>query len=227
MPATRSHRREEQQWQLALAYLKRADDAANLLRIVLFVAASGFIGIVVSVDCCRAPAASCSLAICAAVVLCALSVLCLVRSWQLQKDKALERFKYLRGARLRRLSAIRFRGRADRRPATPRLDWLAFFCLLVGARRRARAARYLVSLRRADPCLRSASSPASTSKTAAWSRASISSICATPAIRWKRRSPMTRRAPTSFAFSTSPPATKTAAPFSTWCAARRKPASCR
>ena len=46
-------------------------------------------------------------------------------------------------------------------------------------------------------CSRFASFPASTSKTAESSRASISSICATPAIRSRRPSPMTPPAPTS------------------------------
>ena len=49
-------------------------------------------------------------------------------------------------------------------------------------------------------CSRSASFPASTSRTAASSRASISSTCATPAIRSRRRSPMTPPAPTSCRF---------------------------
>ena len=49
-------------------------------------------------------------------------------------------------------------------------------------------------------CSRSASFPASTSRTAASSRASTSSICATPAIRSRRRSPMTPPAPTSSCF---------------------------
>ena len=76
-------------------------------------------------------------------------------------------------------------------------------------------------------CSRSASFPASTSRTAASSRASISSICATPAIRSRPRSPMTKPAPTSSPSSTSRRATRTAASCSTWCGARPKPASCR
>ena len=76
-------------------------------------------------------------------------------------------------------------------------------------------------------CSRSASSPASTSRTAASSRASISSICAMPAIRSRPRSPTTKPAPTSSPSSTSRRATRTAASCSTWCGARRKPASCR
>ena len=64
-------------------------------------------------------------------------------------------------------------------------------------------------------------------RTAASSRASISSICATPAIRSNAPSPMTPPAPTNSAFSTSPQATRTAAFCSTSCSARRKPASCR
>jgi len=42
--------------------------------------------------------------------------------------------------------------------------------------------------------------PVWTSRTAGSSRASILSICATPAIPWRRRSPMTPRAPMNYAF---------------------------
>ncbi len=59
------------------------------------------------------------------------------------------------------------------------------------------------------------------------SRASISSTCAMPAIRSRRRSPMTRPAPTSSPSSTSPRATRIAASCSMWCAVRRRLASCR
>ncbi len=39
---------EERQWQLAMASLRRADEAANYLRTLLFAAASGFIVFVLS-----------------------------------------------------------------------------------------------------------------------------------------------------------------------------------
>ena len=52
-------------------------------------------------------------------------------------------------------------------------------------------------------------------------------VCATPAIRWSRRSSMTRRAPTNSVSSTSPPAMKRAAPCWTWCTAPPKSVSCR
>ena len=90
-----------------------------------------------------------------------------------------------------------------------------------------REALALIRAAEARPCLRPASSPASTSRTAASSRASISSTCATPAIRSKAPSPTTRPAPTNSASSTSPRATRTAARCSTSSAAPPKSASCR
>ena len=66
---------------------------------------------------------------------------------------------------------------------------------------------------------RSASSRASTSTTAGWSRASTSASCATPATpsSWPRST--TPRAPTSSRSSTSPPPTRAAPPPSRWSAA--------
>ena len=133
---------EEQQWLLALAYLKRADDAANLLRILLFVAAAGFIVFLFPLI---VPGTGRILfgGHVIAIILCALSILFLVRSWQLQREKAIERFKYLRGrnydAYLQYDSAAEKIGTGD-----TRLDWLAFLCLLAAFVVEL-AARYLVS----------------------------------------------------------------------------------
>jgi hypothetical protein len=86
---------EERQWELAMASLRRADEAANYLRTLLFVAASGFIillmlelkaGISVSIFVTR---------ICA-IFAAGLVIALLVWSWQLQKRKSRDKFAYLR-----------------------------------------------------------------------------------------------------------------------------------
>ena len=119
---------EDRQWQLALAYLKRADDAANILRVLLFVAAIGSIVILFSLIGTGA-GRTLFVAHITAIILCAMSITLQVRGWQLQKEKAIERFKYLRGrnydAYLQYDSAAESIGTRD-----TRLDWWAFFCLL-------------------------------------------------------------------------------------------------
>ena len=62
--------------------------------------------------------------------------------------------------------------------------------------------RARVSLTMSGPCSPSASSPASTSRTAASSRASASWTCGTPATPSSWRGPTTRKAPTNWCFST-------------------------
>jgi hypothetical protein len=86
---------DEQQWQLALAYLQRAETAAHVLRAVLFfaaIAAAAFVLVQI-----RASAAGLSfMASVASVMLAVAAIFCLVKSWQLQKEKALDRFKILK-----------------------------------------------------------------------------------------------------------------------------------
>lgn len=119
---------EEQQWQLALAYLRRAETAAHVLRAVLFFATIAFAGLVLV----QMQANQRGLAFAAnvaAVALTLAAVFCLVKSWQLQKEKAIERFKYLKA---RDADAVAFYdGVTDqlRGLQTRFWDWLAFFAL--------------------------------------------------------------------------------------------------
>ena len=86
---------DEQQWQLALAYLHRAETAAHVLRAVLFFAAIAVAAFVLVQT--RTSAAGLTFAVnVASVVLALASIFCLVKSWQLQKEKALDRFKILK-----------------------------------------------------------------------------------------------------------------------------------
>jgi len=86
---------DEQQWQLALAYLRRAETSAHVLRAVLFfaaIAAAAFVLVQM-----RASAGGLPFMVnVASVMLAVASIFCLVKSWQLQKEKALDRFKILK-----------------------------------------------------------------------------------------------------------------------------------
>jgi hypothetical protein len=119
---------EERQWELALASLRRADEAANYLRTLLFAASCGFIMYVL-------PGLKAGLpqpalyAHAAAIGLAALAIFLLVHSWQLQKEKARERFTYLRDrnyeAYVQYDKAVEnFSGKRN-----SRIDWLAFLFL--------------------------------------------------------------------------------------------------
>jgi hypothetical protein len=86
----------EQQWPLALAYLSRAEKTAHVLRGMLFAGALAMIALVLThmkgggtvnpVFFINAGSVVCSVA----------AIFCLVKSWQLQKEKAIERFKFLK-----------------------------------------------------------------------------------------------------------------------------------
>jgi hypothetical protein len=92
---------DEQQWQLALAYLRRAETAAHVLRAVLFFAAIAVAALVLlnmqlNMQM-RATALDRVFYInVGSVVLAVLAIFFLVKSWQLQKEKAIERFKYFK-----------------------------------------------------------------------------------------------------------------------------------
>lgn len=86
---------EQQQWELALAYLQRADMSGHVLRAVLFLAAAGLFALAFPqirfgqpLHLLGAHVASSSL--------CVFAVLCLIRSFRLQREKALDRFHYLK-----------------------------------------------------------------------------------------------------------------------------------
>ena len=122
---------DEQQWQLALAYLRRAEIAAHVLRVVLFFAAIAFAGLVLlqmqAND--RGPG---FIANVASVALALIAIFCLVKSWQLQKEKAVERFKYFKAKDADAVAlydgvSSQLRGLQSRF-----WDWLAF-CALIGA----------------------------------------------------------------------------------------------
>jgi hypothetical protein len=119
---------EERQWQLAMASLRRADEAANYLRTLLFAAASGFIVFVLSGLKAGLPQAA-IYAHAAAIVLAAFAIFLIVYSWQLQKETARERFIYLRDGNYEAYvqydkAVENFSGKRN-----SRIDWLAFLCL--------------------------------------------------------------------------------------------------
>jgi len=119
---------DEQQWQLALAYLQRAETAAHVLRAVLFFAAIAMAAFVL-VQVRMGATGPSFIANVAAVVLAVASIFCLVKSWQLQKQKALDRFKILKA---RNTDAIAvYEGVTDQLQGLQSRfwDWLAFWAL--------------------------------------------------------------------------------------------------
>jgi hypothetical protein len=119
---------DEQQWQLALAYLQRAETAAHVLRAVLFFAAIAVAAFVLVQT--RTSAAGLSfVANVASVVLAVASIFCLVKSWQLQKEKALDRFKILKAKNADAIAL--YDGVANQLQGLQSRfwDWLAFWAL--------------------------------------------------------------------------------------------------
>ena len=121
---------DEHQWQLALAYLRRAEAAANVLRTVLFFSAIAVAALVLwqmkAGDMSRAFFVNV-----ASVTFALVAVFCLVKSWQLQKQKALERFRYLKAGDQDAVAlydgvTIQVQGLQSRF-----WDWLAFWALAV------------------------------------------------------------------------------------------------
>lgn len=119
---------EDQQWQLALAYLQRAETSAHVLRAVLFFAAISVAAFVLVQM--RASAAGLPFIVnVVSVVLAVAAIFCLVKSWQLQKEKALERFKYLK-ARNAEAVALYDGVTSQLQGLQSRFwDWLAFWAL--------------------------------------------------------------------------------------------------
>jgi hypothetical protein len=123
---------EEQQFQLALAYLHRAEIAAHVLRAALFFAALAFAAFVLWQMRMSAQMSELGLSFfvnVASVVLTLVAIFCLVKSWQLQKEKAIDRFKILRGKDADAIALYdgvtnQLRGLQSRF-----WDWLAFWAL--------------------------------------------------------------------------------------------------
>jgi hypothetical protein len=119
---------DEQQWQLALAYLQRAETSAHVLRAVLFFAAIAVAAFVLVQT--RTSAAGLTFAVnVASVVLAVASIFCLVKSWQLQKEKALDRFKILKAKDADAIAL--YEGVTDQLQGLQSRfwDWLAFWAL--------------------------------------------------------------------------------------------------
>jgi hypothetical protein len=118
----------EQQWPLALAYLSRAETAAHVLRVMLFFGAIAVVALVLSQM--KAGAVNPAFYINAAsVVVSVAAIFCLVKSWQLQKEKAVERFKFLKAKDADAVALYdgvtgQLRGLQSRF-----WDWLAFWAL--------------------------------------------------------------------------------------------------
>ena len=160
---------EEQQWQLALAYLRRAEISAHVLRAVLFFAAIA-VAAMVLVQMQANDRGLAFLVNVASVVLALAAIFCLVKSWQLQKEKAIDRFKYLKAKDADAVALYdgvtnQLRGLQSRF-----WDWLAFWALagailvqlavrMIGAAATSTASSVAAD---EDPCSKSASSPVST-----------------------------------------------------------------
>lgn len=122
---------DDQQWQLALAYLRRADESANYLRTLLFAAASGLIIYAlpqIKMGIGKLPISAHVLT----VLCCAVAVGMLVHSWQLQKKKARERFKYLRAKNYEIYTAYNSAIDNLRRRQNRHWDWAAFWLIATG-----------------------------------------------------------------------------------------------
>ncbi len=119
---------EEQQWQLALAYLRRAEIAAHVLRAVLFFAAIAFAAVVL-VQMRANDRGLTFLVNAASVALAVAAIFCLVKSWQLQKEKALERFKYLKAKDADAVALYEGVTSQLRGLQSRFWDWLAFWAL--------------------------------------------------------------------------------------------------
>lgn len=120
---------EERQWELAMASLRRADEASNYLRTLLFAASSGFIIFVLPGLKAGIPQ-SALYGHAAAIVSAAFAIFLLVYSWQIQKEKSRERFNYLRDgnydAYVQYDKAVEnFSGKKN-----SRIDWIAFLFLV-------------------------------------------------------------------------------------------------
>src|SRR5262245_3275030 len=120
---------DERQWQLALAYLERAERSADLLRLALFVAAAGFAALLL-LEIVAGLSRVLVIGHIAASGLCALAMCLVFRAWRGQSEKARERFKYLRAKDydnyLQYDSAAEQIGGKNAAAA----DRLAFLCLL-------------------------------------------------------------------------------------------------
>lgn len=119
---------DEQQWQLALAYLRRAETSAHVLRAVLFFAAISVAAFVLVQM--RAGAAGLVFIVnVTSVVLAVAAIFCLVKSWQLQKEKAIERFKYLKAKNAE--AVVLYDGVTNQLKGLQSRfwDWLAFWAL--------------------------------------------------------------------------------------------------
>ncbi len=121
---------EEQQWQLALVYLRRAEVSAHVLRGVLFFAAFA-IAVFVLLQMKMGDVGRVFFVNMTSVAFSVATIFCLVKSWQLQKEKAVERFKYLKAKNHDAVAiydnvTIQMQGLQSRF-----WDWLAFWALAV------------------------------------------------------------------------------------------------
>ena len=119
---------DEQQWQLALAYLRRGETSAHVLRAVLFFAAVA-VAAMVLFQMRAGELGQAFLVNVASVVFSLVAIFCLVKSWQLQKEKAIERFKLFK-AKDHDAAAIYDGVTNQLRGLQTRFwDWLAFWAL--------------------------------------------------------------------------------------------------
>jgi len=123
---------DERQWQLALAHLNRADQSATVVRILLFAAAVGLFAIELP----QVRPASADLFLwghVAAVLLSLLAIFFFVRSWQVQKEKSISRFNYLKSGNLDAYTQYNTAIEHLKSKRNSRLDWIGFWLMVSSA----------------------------------------------------------------------------------------------
>ena len=86
---------DQQQWELALAYLRRAEMSGHVLRAVVFLSAAGLFAFAFPQIRIGQPMSLLAAHV-GPVLLCVLAVLCLFKSFRLQREKAFDRYNYLK-----------------------------------------------------------------------------------------------------------------------------------
>ena len=123
----RSELKEEYLWPLALSYLKRADDAANYLRALLFTLSGAAIAFLVTE---LKDKLICGYLV--ALISFAAAIALIVISWDIQKAKAGQRFEALRDYGFARYLRLNDRIRDSAFLKNYVFDRLTYFLVLIG-----------------------------------------------------------------------------------------------
>src|SRR5262245_22285317 len=120
---------DERQWQLAIAYLERAERSADLLRLALFAAAVASVALLLPEITAGLPRAL-LLGHLAATALGVLAMGLVFYAWRGQSEKSRERFKYLRARDYENYLQYDSAAEMITAPRAARADRLAFLCLI-------------------------------------------------------------------------------------------------